>query len=604
MVSGSALWDISVTEAMVAFFFTAGFVAVYTYAWHRGQTLKSATYRFIWRAAVVALTMVVTTLMAFDAHAGRIAPIFNVVALFVVTYQLFDDGVTNVEYLLRNLGVVLVWFAYHQGNWNDGGFMVSLLVLVLVLPIIWWQHDTVHYQFGAFMAVQVTIGTAFWLTVPGHIGAVNLDYAKRLFAIGMFLIMDALAYIYSAALHREEVQRRTMTRLANVDTLTNAKTYSMYQREVSDYFAAARASETPLTLAALDIDRFKQVNDHYGHLAGNAVLVGVASLLDEILAKKGLPYQLYRTGGEEFNIVFPGNTPGEVVPVVEACMGAVRNNPFIFHKQRIEVTISVGVTSVMPSDRSIDDTYKRADDNLYRSKRNGRDTLTVAGHSSKRRRDRTMIATYAFYVQPILCVEDGSVAGAEIRTQYFDHDFDRWRHNVDFRPDVQSLRSILARGVETSSWPSLNVNLTATELANSAVVDMLIDFKDKSQRLQALTVELEQGLPLTDFIPISRRLHHAGIHIVLDRLGGDGSQKVVAPLFDYVDGLKLTLEVIPNRDDNLVVTQRIRLWSSIAQQHNLKLIVTDVERNTDVEAATQAHAFAMQGFYFGRPNLL
>lgn len=604
MLVGSAMWNISATEGMLAFFFTAGFVAAYTYVWLKGQTIANRSVRWLWRVTVVVLTLVVASLMSFDATNGRIAPIFYVVTLFVVTYQLFDDGLTNVEYLLRNLGVIVVWFVYHQDNWNGTSFMLSLLVLVVVLPIIWWQHDLVHYRFSVYMLIECTIGVGFWFTIPSQLGTVTLDLPNRLFATAIFLLMDAVAYVYSSSLHKAEVQRRAMTRLANVDTLTNAKTYSMYQREVSEYFSQAHAHNQPLTLAALDIDRFKQVNDHYGHLAGNAVLVGVATLLDEVLTSKGLPYQLYRTGGEEFNIVFPGNTPGEVIPVIEACMNAVRSKPFTFKKQPIGVTISVGITDVRPSDRKIEDTYKRADDNLYRSKRNGRDTLTVAGHSSKRRRDRTMIATYAFYIQPIVRTADQKIVGGEIRTQMFDHDFDRWRHNPEFRPDVASLRRILERGLETSSWSTLHVNLTASEFRSSALIDMLCAFVHDAPTPVTLIVELAEPVPAEEFIPVAKRLRAADIGIVLDRLGGNGCQRLAEPLFPYVDGLKLTLEVIPNRDDDLVVQQRIRLWANVARKNNLTFTVTDIERESDVLAANAASATAMQGSYFGRPNLL
>lgn len=93
----------------------------------------------------------------------------------------------------------------------------------------------------------------------------------------------------------------------------------------------------------------------------------------------------------------------------------------------VAVTLSMGLTQARPTDHSIDDTYKRADDNLYLSKRTGRDTITVEGETVHSKGAHDLIAMYSYFTQGIMAVSDDTPERYrnELLLRLFDHEHDR-----------------------------------------------------------------------------------------------------------------------------------------------------------------------------------
>lgn len=114
--------------------------------------------------------------------------------------------------------------------------------------------------------------------------------------------------------HNEQVAHQ-----ANYDRLTNTKNFTAYQKEIFNAFGIARTGHQPLAIAMMDIDHFKLINDQYGHLAGNQVLTEVANALKRVLLQYSENYQLYRTGGEEFTLVFPDSSAQEILAILIHC---------------------------------------------------------------------------------------------------------------------------------------------------------------------------------------------------------------------------------------------------------------------------------------------
>lgn len=171
-----------------------------------------------------------------------------------------------------------------------------------------FRHQLRHTVWGS-MAIFAYNGLVFWTLLPTF-SAPGDRITIEFRAIAMFMAIAGAATLFWIRQHRSAVKNARLSQLA--DQLTNAKTYALYQADLTRFFEAARQADQPLSLVALDIDHFKQINDHYGHLAGNTILIGVATTLSEGLAKYGDAHHIYRTGGEEFNIVFPDMQPQQV----------------------------------------------------------------------------------------------------------------------------------------------------------------------------------------------------------------------------------------------------------------------------------------------------
>jgi putative two-component system response regulator len=128
------------------------------------------------------------------------------------------------------------------------------------------------------------------------------------------------------------------------------------------------------SVAMLDIDHFKTVNDTYGHNAGDLVLQRIAAILRESTRETDA---ICRMGGEEFLIIFPAQNIQEAVVGAERCRTAVAANPLNIGSKKISLTISIGVATRILGMTQITDLLKAADNALYAAKRAGRNKVLV-----------------------------------------------------------------------------------------------------------------------------------------------------------------------------------------------------------------------------------
>ncbi|MDD5365663.1 MAG: PhnD/SsuA/transferrin family substrate-binding protein [Gallionellaceae bacterium] len=133
-----------------------------------------------------------------------------------------------------------------------------------------------------------------------------------------------------------------------------------------------RHNEPPATLLMLDLDHFKLVNDSHGHAAGDAVLRRFADLLGKRLRKTDL---VGRLGGEEFAILLFATHPAGAREFAEGLREQVAAEAIVFGDTRLGVTVSIGMTQLLPDDASADAALARADAALYRAKENGRNRV-------------------------------------------------------------------------------------------------------------------------------------------------------------------------------------------------------------------------------------
>jgi diguanylate cyclase (GGDEF)-like protein len=122
-----------------------------------------------------------------------------------------------------------------------------------------------------------------------------------------------------------------------------------------------------------DIDDFKQINDRFGHIAGDKVLIFIAKLLKKALRDGD---RVYRFGGEEFIILLNRTDQQGATLVAERLLTLCRNNKPLFQNQQIAVTLSIGMTKICEKD-TMDTVIDRSDTALYRAKNNGKNCLEM-----------------------------------------------------------------------------------------------------------------------------------------------------------------------------------------------------------------------------------
>ena len=164
--------------------------------------------------------------------------------------------------------------------------------------------------------------------------------------------------------------------LAIVDPLTNLYNRRYFDNKTVNIIAGQISEQKPLSLMIADIDKFKTVNDTYGHLMGDQVLIEAANRLKDAVAENG---GVYRFGGEEFVVLLEGKTLEEAASLAELIRQNIAKDKFKISSEPFEipVTISLGVATLNDRDTEISSLIARADQGLYQAKDAGRNKVMV-----------------------------------------------------------------------------------------------------------------------------------------------------------------------------------------------------------------------------------
>lgn len=167
----------------------------------------------------------------------------------------------------------------------------------------------------------------------------------------------------------EESQQQAMR-----DVLTGVPNRQAYEERIANEIARCRRYNSPLCLIVWDVDRFKSVNDNYGHSAGDKVLKVVAETLNKQIRTTDF---FARFGGEEFVLLLPETELDAARQVADKLREIIAETPFHFRDSRVAITISGGVAQ-LKKDEPANDFFERADKSLYQAKQNGRNRIELS----------------------------------------------------------------------------------------------------------------------------------------------------------------------------------------------------------------------------------
>jgi diguanylate cyclase (GGDEF)-like protein len=308
------------------------------------------------------------------------------------------------------LAIASLWVPYRTS------VRIGTLLVFLTVPMIVFQafHAIRHGYRPArlFLAAwtMLLLGTAIYATVSFGLLPKNLftEYGIQFgSALEMILLSFALAYRYAALRSENEtmvreaneqlernVSRRTAELSAALEQLAeaNSRLRESNRRDVltglfnrrhfrevfEQMLQQAHETRQPLSLMLIDLDHFKQVNDEYGHLAGDECLRALARNLNQCLSGEGGAVSA-RFGGEEFVVVLPGVASPRVLDIAERVRKHIGSEPVHYAGRQIPITASIGVHSVPAgAAASADEVLHHADDALYSAKNAGRNRVHAA----------------------------------------------------------------------------------------------------------------------------------------------------------------------------------------------------------------------------------
>jgi diguanylate cyclase (GGDEF)-like protein len=176
---------------------------------------------------------------------------------------------------------------------------------------------------------------------------------------------------------------RRLERLSITDGLTGLYNHRHFQDELARYFNESARYERPVSLALIDLDYFKKVNDTYGHAVGDEVLKTVARLFTESVRSTDL---VARYGGEEFAVIMPETEMEDALTFAEQIRSLVEQTPIATDQGELQATVSIGVSAAPHPDLATPKALiEDADGSLYRAKEGGRNQ--VAAERRKRERE-------------------------------------------------------------------------------------------------------------------------------------------------------------------------------------------------------------------------
>lgn len=403
---------------------------------------------------------------------------------------------------------------------------------------------------------------------------------------------------------------------ATHDALTGVNNRSALLALLDDTLAYARRHKVPFWVAFLDLDRFKQINDRFGHRAGDRLLETVTTRLRQLLRKDDI---IGRYGGDEFILVLRGGAESYLNPQLLERIMQVVCEPVDVDGHSLQVTCSLGIAAFPDDGEHGHALLERADAAMYRAKESGRNLYQLYNEEIHARvTERAQIERHLaqalergeFFLlyQPKVEIATGKVAGVEALL--------RWRHPelgvlsperfIPLAEETTLINRIgswvleescrqCARWQQAGLGPlSVTVNLSARQLNGPGLVDMV------SRALQvsglppaSLELELTESMMMAD-VELTMRtlgtLHAQQVRVAIDDFGTGYSS------FAYLNRLplsclKIDREFVAGLDEPGVREAAVITRTLIQLAHSLGLYVVA----EGVETAQQFHVLREQG---------
>lgn len=427
-------------------------------------------------------------------------------------------------------------------------------------------------------------------------------------------------------------QQATILYLAQVDELTGLSNRSHFYDLLNRAVCAASESCTSFGLVFIDLDRFKPINDAFGHEAGNLVLREFAQRL-QTLAPQGA--SVGRIGGDEFAMLVPGDAMHAVESLAEHILQAA-STPFAFDGVEMTVSASVGVSTYPQCGKTSATLLQSADAAMYRIKNNGRNGchfFSVSSPNALAQRQssiaqRLTLETELHHAlqgqelflvyQPIFNIAHQRLDGVEALL--------RWRRadGTLVAPDVfipiaeeshliaqigkwvvvQACRDLAAFRAAGLQDVVVHVNMAASEFANSGLPsELMAQLKTFGLQPTDLSLELTEGMLMKrpdQVIPVMRALRQLGFGISLDDFGmGHSSLALLKNL--PISSLKIDRSFVRDlshqRNDRAIVKTIVDL----GRHMGLEVIAEGVETAPQLAILQQSGCVLIQGYLLDRP---
>jgi diguanylate cyclase (GGDEF)-like protein/PAS domain S-box-containing protein len=409
--------------------------------------------------------------------------------------------------------------------------------------------------------------------------------------------------------------------LAHFDPLTGLANRALFGKDIERVLARAQRQGRQFALLCLDLDRFKAVNDSYGHIAGDQLLIEVASRLKKCVRKNDV---VARMGGDEFAILQDIDRPEDAQNLAARIVDTMKM-PFLLPCATVEIGASVGI-AVSPTDGlDAHNLLSRADLAMYRVKSQGRNGWCFYQpemdeqllHRLEMEQDlKTALekGEFELFFQPLLDLTSSEVVSFEALL--------RWHHPVrgmvppsEFIPIAEDCGLIGLIGewvvktacVKAAAWARpwrVAVNISAVQFRHKSLVRLVKQaLAESGLPPQRLELEITESVILSDEkhnLAILKDLRAWGVRIAMDDFGTGYSSLSYLRTFPF-DKIKIDQSFVRDLPQDRNALSIIRAITDMAQSLDVRITAEGVETEAQMDALKALNCHEAQGFLIGRP---
>jgi diguanylate cyclase (GGDEF)-like protein len=408
---------------------------------------------------------------------------------------------------------------------------------------------------------------------------------------------------------------------ASQDQLTGLANRNGFNTSLDLALAAAKRGNTEMSVLCIDLDRFKAVNDTFGHSGGDALLIQVAQRMRDISRASDL---IGRLGGDEFAIVLPGANQAGAENASLRLLESIRM-PYLFGQETVQIGASIGI-AIYPGDgATAEQLLTNADTALYQAKAAGRNTWCAYASADGQREHQRMlleqdlraaVASHQFTLayQPICSAATSEPVGFEALL--------RWTHPrrgavspAEFIPIAEQTGLIIPLGrwvievacAEAATWAlplNISVNLSPAQFRDRDLLGFIQEVLMHTGLPPArLSLEVTEGLLLDDAEDVVRTmqdLRAMGIRMVLDDFGTAHSNLSYLRGFPF-DTVKIDRSFLRALNSDPQARALVEAILAMARALELDVVGEGVETQEQLALLSHLQCRWVQGYLLGRP---
>lgn len=485
--------------------------------------------------------------------------------------------------------------------------------------------DRTHWQ-AAGVASAILVPTIQDGRLAGFVGFETLK-TPRSWSSQTALLLRVVGDVFANALKQHRLAAQ-LTHQAHHDILTGLPNRQLLSQQLRLAIANARDHSQMVRAIAIDLDRFKLVNDSLGHRGGDRLLQTIAERLHSILQPEEF---LARLGSDEFAIVTVGTTIEDIDRTIKRVQDALETK-VVLYGQDIYLTASLGISWYPRDGKTGDALLEAADSALHAAKEEGQkyryfDKSLASGsqgclHLESELRRALESGQLRLYYQPQIDLSNGKTLGAEVLV--------RWQHPrrgvlspAYFLPvaekthliseiDAWVLRTACQQGrhwLQMGRKLLLSVNLSAGQLHSQAAVDRIVrQLQATGFPSQHLELEITETTLMRDIARVRSHLEYLkatvpGVQIAIDDFGvGYSSLNYLRTL--PIDTLKIDRIFVKDLEEPTAANQaRAIIKTIIDLAHNLQfqVVAEGIESEAQRQQLQELGCDRAQGYYFSRP---